>query len=231
MRAGIVERADAPAVPRHRTGEPVASPLAFDTELSGRRERIGWVRGIIASLVVALATGLVIGSCALIVGSVEPLTRAAAPAVTETAAVPAPAPAPPAPVAATAAPAPPPVAAVSAAPVAAPPPVRATARVADGDRTLSFVVGVAELHAGVGVNVTVSATGPATDRVQLVAITTAEGASLSSGAASGCDGPAYPWSQTFSIAFPQPESTEIRIQLTSCTGKVLTATSPVDVQP
>lgn len=229
MRAGIVERADAPAVPRHRSTQPGAPALGFDDELTGRRERIGWIRGVIASLVVALATGIVIGACALIVGSVEPATSAAAPVAAETSATVEPP--GPAPVAATApAPAPPPVA-VPAVPVEAAPPVQATGRTADGDRSLSFVVSRAELHAGVGVSVTVSATGPATDRIQLVDITTADGTALTSGTAAGCAGPAYPWSQTFAIAFPQAESTEIRVKLTSCTGKVLTATSLVDVQP
>lgn len=229
MRAGIIERGVAPAVPRHGSDQPEDSALTLGDQLTGRRERIGWVRGLIASMVVALATAIVIGACALIVGSVGPATSAAVVPVVTT---PGPIDAPAAPVAAAApAPAPPTEAAAAPAPVVSAPPVQASGRVSDGDRVLSFVVSRAELHAGVSVSVTVSATGPDTDRVQLVAITTADGASLSSGTAEGCAGPAYPWSQTFAIAFPQAESTEIRVKLTSCTGKVLTATSLVDVQP
>lgn len=228
MRSTIAEPGDAPAAPRHRSAAGIVSALGFDDERTGRREQIGWIRGTIASLVVALAAGLVICSCALIVGSVEPVTGAAAPPVVETTAAAGP---PVAAVVAAETTAAPPPATVAPAPVVTAPPVRATGRAADGDRSLSFVVSVAELHAGVGVSVTVSAIGPAADRVQLVDITTADGTSLTSGTAAGCEGPAYPWSQTFAIAFPQAESTEIRVQLTSCTGKVLTATSLVDVQP
>ena len=230
MRAGIIERSEAPApTPRHRSAEERPSALAFDDELGGRRERIGWARGIIASLVVALATGLVIAASTYIVRSVETVTPAAAPA-TESAAAVAPTEAPPAPVAPTeAAPAPPAAVVPPPAPTAAP--VQASGRVADGDRTMSFIVSVAELHAGAKVSITVSATGPDTDRVQRIEITTADGVSLSSGSADACTGPAFPWSQAFTIAFPQAESTELRVKLTSCTGKVLTATSLVDIQP
>ncbi|MCU1690414.1 MAG: hypothetical protein JWN20_2342, partial [Jatrophihabitantaceae bacterium] len=211
MRAGIAEADPPELAPRHRSPDARTSALAFDDELGNRRERIGWVRGIISSLVVALATGLVIGSCALLLRSVDPVTSAIAAVATS-----APAPEVP-PVVAAEAPAPAPATTAPPAPVVSAAPVQATGRVAEGDRSLSFIISQAQLHAGKAVSVTVSATGPDTDRIQLVNITTADGTSLTSGTAAGCAGPAYPWSQAFAITFASAESTEIRVQLTSCT--------------
>ncbi len=209
------------------------SALDFDDEADPRRDRLGWVRGAIATAVVALAAAIVVVGAVLIVGSVEPAepVRAAA-ATTSASAAPtdsvAPAPAVPAPPAT-------PAAAETTPPPAPPattaPPVQATGRAAQGDRSLSFVVSTADLHAGRATSISISGTGPADDRVQRVTVTIADGTELTSGVAAGCAGPAYPWSQSFTITFPQAEATELRVQLTSCTGQVLTATSPVDIQP
>ena len=212
-----------------RTQDSVESLTFVDDD--GRRDRIGWFRGIIATLVVAIAAVAVIGTAVLILRQVGPTTPAASSQTSAAAVTSSSAAAPSA-----AAPTPTTPAAVAPAPVApAPAPTeqatQASGRAAQGDRTLSFIVATANLRAGVGTSVTVSGTGPATDRVMSVTISTADGANLASGSADGCSGPAFPWSQQFAITFDQAESTQLQVQMVTCNGTTLVATSLVNIEP
>jgi hypothetical protein len=241
MRSGLHE--DSSTRPRTVGGDRIVPPrLPPDPDVlpfadGEGRERVGWVRGIVITVVVAIATAAVVLPTGLILRRLQHSDAAGAPApvVAPSSAGPA-SPSPAAAVAdapsappATAAPPPDPTPTPAA--TSSAPPVRGSGRAASGDVSVSFLMATADLHAQDATTVTVSGTGTEDDRVSGVSITLADGDTLATGSADGCSGPAFPWSQTFTITFPRAETTQLQVQLTTCQGGSLVATGVVDVQP
>lgn len=207
--------------------------VAFTT--GAWRERIGWWRAAVVSFVVITAAAAVVvpsvgvlrhyrqldsASAGARTLQIEPIAQSAVPQSAAPAQVP---PAVPSTMAPSVVPAP----AAAAAPAA----TQASGRAAAGVFTVAFVVDPAELRIGMPASVSVSATGDADDRVSSVVISTADGTVLTSGGAAGCEGPAFPWTQSFAVVFAHAESTQLQVALTSCAGGSLVATALIDIQP
>ncbi|MDR1998947.1 MAG: hypothetical protein LBQ06_03265 [Frankiaceae bacterium] len=194
------------------------------------RDRIGWWRSLVVCFVVLLAAGAVLVPSYLVLdyyrqqdaataqppaanpppqGAGETSTDAAAPSDTPSAVSPS----------------------VEPPPRSTAAPTQATGFAQSGPFSLSFVVQSVDLRAGQPVDLVVSATGDVADRVSSMVISTADGTVLTQGSVPGCAGPQFPWTQTFQVAFPAAESTQLQVQVASCAGGSLVATSLVDIQP
>jgi len=241
MRASLRQDASpgdaAREAPRAAPPQPRGLPdVSFTT--GAWRERMGWWRALIVALVVCLAAAAVVVPSAAVLRHYRQLDAAPAPVAASTevpadnavpaASTPAPPIEPPPAVPTTM----PPAALPSPADAApAPAATKASGRAVAGSLAVTFVMDSAQLRAGSPSSISVSATGEEADRVSSVQIALADGSVLASGNAEACDGPAFPWTQSFPVTFPAAESTQVRVTLTTCAGGSLVATALVDVQP